>query len=193
MSLSQSIRRDRPKPDDSLREEHVMTARSRRWFKGSPECVSRMALLAVGRCDTSASVRSQHHHKRAHLHVAVKIDDVLVGQPYAARRNGMSDPSRLVPAVDAVERVLAARVKIERTRTHWIAGAAFDIVRKRAESPLLILGRRPSWPFFLAADRGNAGPGLSILAYDRAVADRLTFGKHVVNVACGGIDQDRAW
>src|SRR5262249_58518106 len=39
----------------------------------------------------------------------------------------------------------------------------------------------------------NAGPGLSILAYDRAVADRLTFGKHVVNVACGGIDQDRAW
>src|SRR5262249_43302507 len=39
----------------------------------------------------------------------------------------------------------------------------------------------------------NAGPGLSILAYDRAVADRLTFGEHVVNVAGGGIDQDRAW
>src|SRR5262249_30515115 len=105
----------------------------------------------------------------------------------------MSDPSRLVRAVDAIERVLAARVEIERTRTHWIAGAAFDIVRKRAESPLLILGRRPSRPFFLAAHCGHAGPGLSILAYDRAVADRLTFGKHVVNVACGGIDQDRAW
>jgi len=45
--------------------------------------------------------------KRAHLHVAVKIDDVLVGQPYAAGRNGMSDPSGLVGAVDAIERVLA--------------------------------------------------------------------------------------
>src|SRR5262249_56946012 len=171
-----------------------MTARSRRWFRGSPECGSRMALQAVGRCDMSATVvRSQHHHKRAHLHVAVKINDVLVGQPDAARRNGMSDPSRLIGAVDAIERVLAARVEIERTRTHWIDGAAFDIVRKRAESPLLILGRRPSRPFFLAAHCGHAGPGLSILAYDRAVADRLTFGKHVVNVACGGIDQDRAW
>src|SRR5262249_31119054 len=148
---------------------------------------------AVGRCDMSATVvRSQHHHKRAHLHVAVKINDVLVGQSYAARGNGMSDPSRLIGAVDAIERVLAARVEIERTRTHWIAGAAFDIVRKRAESPLLILGRRPSWPFFLAPDRGHAGPGLSILAHDRAVADRLTFREHVVNVTGGGIDQDRA-
>src|SRR5262249_23071289 len=104
----------------------------------------------------------------------------------------MSDPSRLVRSVDAIERVLAARVEIERTRTHWIAGAAFDIVRKRAEPALLILGRRPSWPFFLAPDRGHAGPGLSILAHDRAIADRLTFGKHVVNVTGGGIDQDRA-
>src|SRR5262249_2572191 len=170
-----------------------MTARSRRWFTGSPECVARMALQAVGRCDMSATVvRSQHHHKRAHLHVAVKINDVLVGQAYAARGNGMSDPSRLVGAVDAIERVLAARVEIERTRTHWIAGAPFHIVRKRAEPALLIRGRRPAWPFFLAAHRGHAGPSLRILAHDRAVADRLTFGKHVVNVAGGGIDQDRA-
>src|ERR1700746_502630 len=108
-------------------------------------------------------VRSQHHDKRAHLHVAVKINDVLVGQPYAARRNGMSDPSGLIGPVDAIERVLAARVEVERTRTHWIAGTAFDIVRKRAEPPLLILGRRPSWPFFLAAHRGHAGPSLRIL------------------------------
>src|SRR5262245_46847621 len=105
----------------------------------------------------------------------------------------MSDPSGLVRAVDAIQRVLAACVEVERTRTHWIACTAFDIVRKRAESPLLTLGRRPSWPFFLAADRGHAGPSLSILAHDRAVADRLTFGEYVVNVALGGIDQDSAW
>src|SRR5262249_44325841 len=113
-------------------------------------------------------------------------------QPYAARGNGMSDPSRLIGAVDAIERVLAARVEIERTRTHWIAGAAFDIVWKRAEPALLIRGRRPSRPFFLAAHRRHARPGLSIRAPDRAVADALPSREHVENVTGGGIDQDRA-
>jgi hypothetical protein len=55
------------------------------------------------------------------------------------------------------------------------------------------LHRPPPWPFFLAADCGHTGPSLSILPHDRAVADRLTFGEHVVNVARIGIDQDRTW
>src|SRR5262245_60066249 len=105
----------------------------------------------------------------------------------------MSDILWLVRAMDAIQRVLAACVEIERARTHWIARTAFDIVRKRAESPLLTLGRRPSGPFFLASDRGHAGPGLAILAYDCAVADRPAFGQHVVNGAYNGIDKDRAW
>src|SRR5258707_5988833 len=105
----------------------------------------------------------------------------------------MSDPSWLVRAVDAIQRVLAAGVKVEGAGTHWIVRTAFNIVRKRAEPPLLALGRRPSRPFFLAADRGHTGPGLSILAHDRAVANRLAFGQHVVNVTCIGIDQDSAW
>src|SRR5262249_58535141 len=45
----------------------------------------------------------------------------------------------------------------------------------------------------LAADPGHAGPGLTILAYDRAIADRPAFGQHVANLASIGIDQDRAW
>src|SRR5437870_9093851 len=102
----------------------------------------------------------------------------------------MSDPSWLVRAVDAIQRVLAAGVKVEGAGTHWIVRTAFNIVRKRAEPPLLTLGRRPSRPFFLAADRGHAGPSLTILAHDRAVANRLTFGEDVVKVACVGIDQD---
>src|SRR5262249_49413764 len=114
-------------------------------------------------------------------------------QPDATRRNRMSDPSGLVRAVDAIQRVLPVGIKVEGAGAHWIGCAAFDVVRKRAESPLLTLGRRPSWPFFLAADCGHAGPSLGILAHDRAVANRLTFGEHVVNVALGGIDQDRAW
>src|SRR5262249_1107708 len=104
----------------------------------------------------------------------------------------MSDPSCLVPAMGAVKGVLIAGVKVQRARTHRIVRTAFDIVWKRAEPPLLALGRRPSRPFFLAADRGHAGPGLTIFAYDRAIADRSAFGEHVINVACIGIDQDRA-
>src|SRR5258707_8936720 len=104
----------------------------------------------------------------------------------------MSDPSWLVRAVDAIQRVLAAGVKVEGAGTHWIVRTAFNIVRKRAEPPLLTLGRRPSRPFFLAADRGHAGPSLTILAHDRAVANRLAFGQHVVDVARTGIDKDRA-
>src|SRR5439155_10865651 len=109
----------------------------------------------------------------------VEINHILIGQADATRRNRMSDILRLVRAMDAIQRVLAACVEIERARTHWIARTAFDIVRKRAESPLLTLGRRPSWPFFLASDRSHAGPSLSILAHDRAVTDRLTFGEDV--------------
>src|SRR6266404_6774833 len=105
----------------------------------------------------------------------------------------MTDPLWLVRAMDAIQRILAAGVKVHRARTHRIMRTAFDIVRKRAEPALLTLGRRPSRPLFLATDRGHAGPGLTILAYDRAIADRPAFGQHVVNVASIGIDQDRAW
>src|SRR2546430_17251457 len=65
-----------------------------------------------------------------------------IGQPDATRRNRMSDPSGLVRAVDAIERVLAAGVEVERARAHWIACTAFDVVRKRAQPSLLTLGRR---------------------------------------------------
>ena len=45
----------------------------------------------------------------------------------------------------------------------------------------------------LIVNRGHAGPRLAVLAHDRAVANRLALGKKVVNVACVGIDYDRAW
>src|SRR6266700_5060241 len=105
----------------------------------------------------------------------------------------MTDPLWLVRAMDAIQRILAVGVKVHRARTHRIVRTAFDIVRKRAEPALLTLGRRPSRPLFLASDRGHAGPGLTILAYDCAIADRPAFWQHVVNEASIGIDQDRPW
>src|SRR5436189_503613 len=126
---------------------------------------------AGGRCETRATLpRPQHDDDRARLHAAVEIDHVLIGEADAARRNGVSDPSRLVGAMDAVERVLAAGIEIERARTHRIARAAFDVARERAEPPPLVLGRRPPRPFFLAADRRHAGPSLAGLAHDGAIA-----------------------
>src|SRR5689334_11654732 len=102
----------------------------------------------------------------------------------------MTDPTGLVRAMDAIEGVLAVGIKVERAGAHWIGCAAFDVVRKRPQPPLLTFGRRPSRPLFLAADRGHAGP--SLLADDSAVANRLALGKHVVNVARVSIDHDRS-
>src|SRR5262249_60180900 len=111
-------------------------------------------------------MRSQHHHNRPRLHPAVKIDDVLVGQPYAPRRNPMSDPSGLVRPVDAIERVLPVGIKVEAARAHWVGCTAFDIVGKRSWPPLLTRGRRPSRPLFLAAGGRPAGPSLRRLTHD---------------------------
>src|SRR5262249_40123064 len=104
----------------------------------------------------------------------------------------MSDVFGLVGAMDAKERVLATRVKVQGARAHWIACAAFDVVRKRAKPALLIRSRRPTRPFLLAANRGHAGPGHSSLAHDGAVANRLAARQHVVDERSTGIDQNGA-
>ena len=104
----------------------------------------------------------------------------------------MSDPFRLIGAVDAVQRVVSPRIKINAASPHRIGRTAFDIIRKRAEAPLLALGRRPARPFLFAADLGDAGPRLRLFADDHAVADRLVVRQHVVEVARVAIDHDGA-
>src|SRR4029077_19043063 len=56
--------------------------------------------------------RPPHHHHRPQFDAIVEIDHVLVGHPDAARRDRMADPLRLVRAMNAVKRVLAAGVKV---------------------------------------------------------------------------------
>ena len=92
----------------------------------------------------------------------------------------MSDPLWLVGAVDAVQRVPVVRVQVNPASAHRIVSAAFNIVGKRAEPPLLTLRRRPAWPFLLPTDFRDPGPSLRILAYDHAVTNRLFFREHVV-------------
>src|SRR5260221_12843156 len=95
----------------------------------------------------------------------------------------MPDPFRLVGAVDAVQRVLPARIKVDAATAHRIGRTAFDVVWPRAEAPLLALGPRPSRPFLLAAALGDARPRLLVFADDHTVADGLVVPHHVVAAA----------
>ena len=56
----------------------------------------------------------------AWLHPIHEIDDVLVGHADAAGRDGLADIFRLVGAVDAVQGVLVALVKVDRPRAERI-------------------------------------------------------------------------
>src|SRR5262245_32378900 len=123
-------------PDNSLTEERAPARDDRQvseMFKGGPERVCRLFLQSAGRCGARGSLlRSQHHHNRPRLHPTVEIDHILIGQPDATRRNRMSDPSGLVRAVDAIERVLPVGIKVEGAGAHWIGCTAFDVIRKRS-------------------------------------------------------------
>src|SRR3954462_2789238 len=99
-----------------------------------------------------ASLWTEHHDDRARLDPVVEVDHVLVGQPDAAGGYRLSDILRLVGPVDAEHRILAAGEKINPAGAHRILPAPLGIIGKRAEPLLLTFGRRPTRPFFLAAD-----------------------------------------
>src|SRR5882757_4713086 len=70
--------------------------------------------------------------------------------------------------------------------------AAFDACRKWAEPLAFAVRRYPSRPFCLAADLGDAGPTLRLLAHGHTIAERLLVRQHVVEIARIGVDHDRA-
>ena len=88
--------------------------------QGSGEC-RQLTGLGVGKADSEhlsptgraiSVTPSQHHHSHADLHSAVEIDHILIGQPDAAGGNRLADIFRLVGAVDAIQRILPASVKV---------------------------------------------------------------------------------
>src|SRR5439155_20919986 len=62
--------------------------------------------------------RPQHHYDRAHFDAIVEIDHILVGHPDAAGCDRVSDPFRPIGAVDAVQRVLPPRIKVNAANAH---------------------------------------------------------------------------
>src|SRR5690606_23776936 len=67
---------------------------------------------------------SDHDDPGAARGAVVEVDDVLVEHAEAARRGRPADRLRLVGAVDAVARIAAAEVDVERARAERIVEAA---------------------------------------------------------------------
>src|SRR5437879_13729792 len=104
--------------------------------------------------------RGQYDHDSADLHVIVEIDRVLIGHADTPGRDSLSDIFGLIGAVDAIERVFVAGIKINAARAHRIVRAAGDISWQRAKPSLLAGRRHPSGPFLEPADLGDPAPGL---------------------------------
>ena len=139
-----------------------------------------------------ALLRSQHHDRCADLHPREQVDDVLVGEADAAGRNRLADIFGLIRAVHAEQRVLVALVEVKGARPHRVMRAGRNVIRNVAEPLLDVGGGDPAGPLFHAADLGDARPRQRFFADRHAIADRLAFRQHVIEVARIGIDDESA-
>src|SRR5690606_29462582 len=123
---------------------------------------------------------------------AVEVDHFVVEHADAARRGGQPDGARLVGAVDAIERVPAALVEIERAGAQRVARTAFHARGKLAavlDQFALdhVGGRMPGWPLALGADLGHARPLEALAADADAILDGLAVAENVVQAALAGV------
>src|SRR5205085_2814847 len=95
--------------------------------------------------------------------------------------NRRADVFRLVGAVNPEQRVLAARIEIQRARTHRIIGPRRNEFWY-AEPRDFAWRRVPGRPLGHAADFGDTGPRHRFLADGDAVADRLATIQHVIEI-----------
>src|SRR5580704_11634804 len=140
----------------------------------------------------STLTRREDDDGRALLHPTKEIDDILVGHADAARRYGLANIFRLVGAVDAIQGVLVALVKVERPRAQRIGRPSRNAWRIRAQTRLNVPRRDPVGPFRSPANRSDAGKRHRFLTYGYAIADRLAIRQHVIKITRVGIDQDRS-
>src|SRR5262249_50213440 len=142
-----------------------------------------------------ARLRRQHYDDRAYFDAVVEVNHVLIRHADAAGGDGRTDILRLIGAVDSIQSILIAGIKVQRTSAHRISWTARKEVRNCFEGskpPLFPGCGRPGGPFRLAADLGHARPGERFFANDNAVADRLAVPEDIVEIARIGIDEDRA-
>src|SRR5207248_11618068 len=133
-------------------------------------------------------LRREHDDDGVDLDAAVEIDRVLIGHADTAGRDRLADIFRLVGAVNTVQRVLVAGIKVHTAGAHRIVRTAGDKGRQWTEPFLLTGSRHPRRPFLQTTDLGDAAPGLRFFADGDAVADRLPFRQHVIEKLVVAID-----
>ena len=128
---------------------------------------------------SSACARRKHHDKRSDPHSIVEIDGVLVGHTDAARRDGMADIFRLIGAVNPVQRVRVAFIKVQRPCPHRIVRSWADVSWNIAKPTPDFLGWHPGWPFLHPPDFGDPRPGERSLPHRDSVPKGLHGGEAV--------------
>src|SRR5690606_19870769 len=138
----------------------------------------------VGNRAHAGLVLGEHDDPGARLDPFVEVDGIVVVEPDAAGGDGAADRPRGIGAVDAVERVAAVPIEVERTGPERILESA----RHAGPPGLIELGllaqhpwrRCPGWPFALEGDRGAAGELAAEFADADPVADGAVILEHVI-------------
>src|SRR5690242_9993330 len=119
---------------------------------------------------------AEHDHARADVDAAIKVFDVRIGQPDAARRNEVADGRGLIGAVNAIHGV----AEIERARAERVAFAAGHEARQIRLPLDHFLRRMPVRPFAHVFDTFDTGPSESFASDAHAVAQRLAAAEHQI-------------
>ena len=124
------------------------------------------------------------------------VYDVVVDQPDTTAGDILADAPWFIGAVDAIHRVLAAIIEIERAGTQRVVGAS-----RHAAGPWAVLGgidtdhgrrRGPAGPVSLARDAGATAPRGALPPDTNAVAAGPAAGLDQIQEAIRGIDDDGA-
>ncbi len=94
--------------------------------------------------------------------------------------------------MQAVKRILAVGIKIERSRTKRIARPAVDLKTHARRFCVHPRRRCPARPFRLALDGRDTGPAEALPAHGNAVAQGGAFGPDEIEEARPGIDDNGA-
>src|SRR5215213_9818506 len=173
----------------SSRSSRCPATRCRTWCSGCTTRRKKSWTAPSGRSALSGPRRLLlHDHLGSDLHAIVQIDDVLVGQPKAARRYRLPDRLRFVRAVDAVKR----GAEIHRARAERVVGSAYHVARQVGPPSQHLSGRRPTRPFFLGSDGLDAAPAETVPANTNAIADRLSVSENVIEPPLLSVDDNSA-
>src|SRR5579872_3915659 len=116
-----------------------------------PKRSARAKRLRFNRITKSSSLKARSlfdDDARSDRHAIKEIDDVIVDQPEAARRDGVAYRLGLVRAMDTIDRL----AQVQSARAQGIAGAAGHETRQIGLALDHLRRRAPIRPFLLAAD-----------------------------------------